>query len=304
MSQSIDKGKEKVLLFYLENDSTQRALFSINALKVREIVSIPEITGFPGSPSYIKGLISHRGDLVPAVSLGEFIHLNNVDQPHLLIVVEYGNQLIGFLVKDVFRVLDIDKTQFEQAKDKNAHILNNLSTYVCNVLQIAEFPQLIQVLDLEKIILSLNCLDQDSSLSSISALDTHKKVVVIDDSVMSRSMIKKVLEKSNLHYYEAEDGMQGSHLLQKIKQEAHSTQQKPEDIIGLILIDAEMPHKDGYTLAKEIKADSELQSIPLVMHTALNNATHFNKVKDSGIDHCLLKFDISQLAGVITSFIR
>lgn len=303
MSTSMEKGKEKVLLFFMEDDSKKRALFSINALKVREILQIPEITAYPGTPSYIRGIISHRGALVPAINLGEFINLENVVEPKLLVVVEYGPQLFGFLVKDVFRVLDIDKQLFEHAKEKNHAIINGISQYILNVLQVDEIGQLIQVLDLEKIILSLKG-SSDDDLNQVHEINTKKKVLIVDDSTMSRASIRKVLDKAHLTFIEAEDGAQGLSLLLKMAEDAKLQNKTITDELGLVLVDAEMPHKDGYELAKDIKTHHLLKDLPVVMHTALNNPIHFSKVKEAGIDHCLLKFDSGQLAHVIETFIR
>lgn len=303
MSNLADKGKEKVLLFFMEDDSVRRALFSINALKVREILQIPEITAYPGAPSYIKGIISHRGALVPAINLGEFINLENVVEPKLLVVVEYGPQLFGFLVRDVFRVLDIDKQLFEQAKEKNHAIIEGISQYILNVLQVEEIQQLIQVLDLEKIILSLKGSDE-SELNSVQEIKNSHKVLIVDDSAMSRASIRRVLEKTHLEFIEAEDGDRALDMLTKLATDCKNLGKSITEEIGLVLVDAEMPHMDGYELAKRIKNDVLLKDLPVVMHTALNNPIHFAKVKEAGIDHCLLKFDSMQLAEVIRAFIK
>lgn len=88
--------------------------YSIPILKVREIVSMPEITRMPQSLEYIEGVTNLRGSIIPIVNLKKLVHLG--DQENLgakVIVVASGSMTFGVLVDDITGVITIDESSIE-----------------------------------------------------------------------------------------------------------------------------------------------------------------------------------------------
>ena len=81
------------------------------------------------------------------------------------------------------------------------------------------------------------------------------KILLIDDDIDFVEATKTVLESKPYEVIVAYDGDEG---LQKAREE------KPD----LIILDIIMPIKDGFTAAEELKKDSELSKIPVVMLTS------------------------------------
>jgi two-component system response regulator len=84
-----------------------------------------------------------------------------------------------------------------------------------------------------------------------------------DDDADDRMLAKEALEESRvlneLHFVE-----DGEELIEFLKQRGkYADAPRP----GLILLDLNMPRKDGREALKEIKADSELRRIPVVVMT-------------------------------------
>jgi len=82
-----------------------------------------------------------------------------------------------------------------------------------------------------------------------------KKIVFIDDDVDYIESRKLYLEKK----YDVRSALSAGEGMEKIKKE------KPD----LIILDAMMEPKNGFTLAKELKKDPSYSNIPLIMLTGV-----------------------------------
>ncbi|MDD2852132.1 MAG: diguanylate cyclase [Desulfuromonadaceae bacterium] len=110
-------------------------------------------------------------------------------------------------------------------------------------------------------------------------------IMIIDDSVTVREQIVSILETSQLfaHYYEAEDGLEG---IKKLL----ST---PADVI---LCDLEMPRIDGFKFLSMLKVRPELQNIPVIILTGMDDRERKLKGLEQGASDYIIKpFDHEEL---------
>lgn len=82
-----------------------------------------------------------------------------------------------------------------------------------------------------------------------------KRILLIDDSVESTILVKRVLEASGYEVLDATAGEQG-------------IQRAVEDQPDLILIDLGLPDIDGNTVVTLLRQVAELDAVPLVAITA------------------------------------
>jgi len=89
-------------------------------------------------------------------------------------------------------------------------------------------------------------------------MTTPKKPVILvaDDDPQILTMLGIRLSKRGYQVVEASDGLQ---TLKKARE------QKPD----LVLLDVMMPGKNGWEVAKELRADEELRDVGIVMLTAI-----------------------------------
>jgi two-component system cell cycle response regulator len=83
---------------------------------------------------------------------------------------------------------------------------------------------------------------------------TDATVMIVDDSMLVRAVVRAGLEAENYHVIEAEDGTVA---LQRCRQQ-------PPDVI---LLDIVMPGLDGYQVLAHLKTDPQLSHIPVVFLT-------------------------------------
>lgn len=77
------------------------------------------------------------------------------------------------------------------------------------------------------------------------------KILVVEDHPLNRELIVTVLRARGYTVLEAKDGLG---LLERVKAE------RP----ALIIMDLQLPHIDGFTLTRQLKADVETRDIPVV----------------------------------------
>ena len=89
---------------------------------------------------------------------------------------------------------------------------------------------------------------------------TEKKVLIVDDEPEVHEFIKVALREGGYAFLSAMDGQAG---LDTARQEA------PD----LIILDVQMPKKDGFQVFGELGKDENTQSIPVIMLTGVTERT-------------------------------
>ncbi|HEY3308294.1 MAG TPA: diguanylate cyclase [Desulfuromonadaceae bacterium] len=110
-------------------------------------------------------------------------------------------------------------------------------------------------------------------------------VLIIDDSQAVRERIIKTLESFDFfaRYYEAEDGLDGFKKLLS----------SPVDII---LCDLEMPRIDGFKFLHMLKTRPDLQDVPVIILTGMNDRElKIKGLKQGAIDFITKPFDPEEL---------
>jgi putative two-component system response regulator len=118
------------------------------------------------------------------------------------------------------------------------------------------------------------------------------KLLVIDDELIVRMTIEGLLYHENLELLFAENGAEG---LMK----AYQT------IPDAILLDLMMPDMDGYEVCRQIRANSALAEVPIIMITAVDNREARLSGLAAGADDFLTKpFDSLELKIRVLNILR
>jgi DNA-binding response OmpR family regulator len=113
-----------------------------------------------------------------------------------------------------------------------------------------------------------------------------KKILAVDDHTHIVRLIQVNLGKENT-VITAADGEEG---LEKARQE------RPD----LILLDVVMPKMDGFAMLRELKADPELQNIPVIMLTVKAQNSDIVRGLHEGAQYYLPKpFHPSELQALV-----
>lgn len=101
-------------------------------------------------------------------------------------------------------------------------------------------------------------------------------ILIIDDNAMNLDITRELLEHAGMYVLTAEDALTGIEIIKE---------KQPD----LVLLDLLMPHLDGFEAAKIIKADPEIQDIPLIAFTALAAPEDREKALEAGCQDVILK---------------
>ena len=95
--------------------------------------------------------------------------------------------------------------------------------------------------------------------------ESRARVLVVDDEPDAVEFVKTVMEEAGYEVISASNGVEG---LEKARAE------RP----ALIILDVQMPQKDGFSTFADLRKDPQLKSIPVVMLTGVGERTgiHFS----------------------------
>lgn len=122
-------------------------------------------------------------------------------------------------------------------------------------------------------------------------MNSHERsitILVADDDPDDRMMAKDALDESRLanDLRFVEDGEE---LLDYLYRRGRYSDQKDAPRPGVILLDLNMPRKDGREALREIKADPELRQIPVVVLTTSKAEEDIYRTYDLGVNSFITK---------------
>lgn len=113
-------------------------------------------------------------------------------------------------------------------------------------------------------------------------------ILVADDDAEDRMLVKEALEESRLVNH-VKFVVDGEDLMNYLQSKGKYADAKQNPSPGLILLDLNMPRKDGREALKEIKADPKLRIIPIVVLTTSKAEEDILKTYDLGVSSFITK---------------
>lgn len=288
-SKLAGSNKMEILLFNLGSDEK----FGINVFKVKEVCQSGKITRTPNMPHGVEGIVSLRGHVMPVLNLAKLMGMHPTEEHRTMMVAEFSNHVLGFLVHSVDRIIRVDW-------DKVRATEGMLSDAGALITAISELPDgtLISILDVEQILANAF---GEAVVGNVDKVHAGENMCVFftDDSMVARRKIAEVLDKMGVKHMQASNGMEAWERLKSLADAAHNAGTPLRDQIRVILTDAEMPEMDGYVLTQNIKADRRFDSIPVVMHSSLSSEANRAMGRQVGVDQYVSKFDSMILSSTL-----
>lgn len=114
-------------------------------------------------------------------------------------------------------------------------------------------------------------------------------ILVVDDSITTRTMEKNLLEAAGYHVRVAVDGIEAWALLKS-------------EPVDLVVSDVDMPRMNGLELTAKIRADRDLTSLPVLLVTALESREDKERGLEVGANAYIVKSSFDQSS--LLEFIR
>ncbi len=124
--------------------------YGLEILKVKEVIKVTEITKLPKAPSFVKGVVNLRGDVIPIIDLREKFGLEKAEESdaNRVIVVEIEGKSVGMAVDSVSHVIRINESQID-----NPPLVGGMTgDYIRGVVKLGD--RLIVLINVDKILTS------------------------------------------------------------------------------------------------------------------------------------------------------
>ena len=143
-SQIMNSSKDLHLVFRIEDED-----YAINVAEVGDIQPFNKLTHIPKTPSYLKGILNIRGDIIPVICVrSKFMKpVVEYDYETCIIQVHYGDYDLGLIVD---KVLGVENILPENIKTPPHAKLSYANQFIKNVGMVDNKVRMI--LSLEKLI--------------------------------------------------------------------------------------------------------------------------------------------------------
>ncbi|MGY8858099.1 MAG: response regulator, partial [Pseudomonadales bacterium] len=102
-------------------------------------------------------------------------------------------------------------------------------------------------------------------------IESKSTILVVDDSVTVRKVTSRFLERQGFNVAVAKDGIDAIEILQDMTPD-------------MILLDIEMPRMDGFEVATQVRHNSRLKQIPIIMITSRTGEKHRERALEIGVN--------------------
>jgi two-component system chemotaxis sensor kinase CheA len=227
------------------------------------------------------------GRAASAVRLGEVLEIvqgntaSDAKRKVPVLVLAWAGEQIAFLVDEVL--------------DEREVLVKSLGRQLLRVRNIAGAT----LLGTGKVLPVLNVADLMRSAIRMAPLtslheteEVPKAILVAEDSITARTLLKNILESAGYRVKTAVDGAEALGVL-------------ASESFDLVVSDVEMPRMSGFDLTAKIRADKRLSSLPVVLVTALESRQDRERGVDVGATAYIVKssFDQGNLLEVVRRLI-
>lgn len=272
--------------------------YGINVAKVREILSMTDITPIPNSHPCIEGIFMPRDTIITAINLGKALGFGSMSgKKDMLIVTNFNNLNIAFEVEQVLGIHRVSWTDIV----KPDSTVNTKGAGVATGI-IKKLESLIIVLDFERIVEEI-CPETSLKMSELEVLGERERnntpILVAEDSPMLQKLVKDALNTAGyINVSMHSNGEEAWNRLLELK--------KNNGIdygVKCIITDIEMPQMDGHRLIKLVREDEALKHLPIIIFSSLINEDMKRKGEYLGADAQITKPEIAQLVSHIDRLI-
>lgn len=211
---------------------------------------------------------------------------NHDEHVPLVVIASRGTRL-------AFAVDEIDGEQEVLVRGLGRHLTRLRKVAGASVQAAGAVVPVLDAAELVEAALKLGVTPSDTGAHDGKPVEARKRnVLVVEDSITSRTLLKNVLEAAGYHVRTAVDGVDALTVL------------GTEDV-DLVVSDVEMPRMDGFDLTGRLRSDDRFAELPVVLVTALQSREDRERGIDVGANAYIVKssFDQGDLLSVIERLI-
>lgn len=235
----------------------------------------------------LNGEILSLTRLAEALALPRKTATNGQADTYLIVVLAFANRRIAFIVDEILQEQEV------LVKSLGKQIVRARNIAGATVLGSGKVAPILNTSDLMK---AATRSGETGLRAATPAAETvaplKKSVLVAEDSITARTLLKNILEAAG---YQVETSVDGVDAFTKLRSGA----------FDLVVSDVEMPRMNGFDLTTKIRAEKKLAELPVILVTALESREDREHGVDVGANAYIVKssFDHSNLLEIIRRLI-
>ncbi len=239
-----------------------------------------------------KETIQLQRQVISFVRLSDILELKRKDPEGsdskfiLVVVLKIAEKCVAFEVDEVLSEQEVLVKSLGKQLKRIRNIIG------ATILGTGRVVPIINTSDLIKSAIKFAALSTKPSIAIQKEEVKRKSILIAEDSITARTLVKNILESAGYKVQTAVDGLDALTIL---KTEA----------FDLVISDIDMPRMSGLDLASKIRADKKLSNLPIILVTALEKREDKERGIDVGANAYIVKssFDQSNLLEVVQRLI-
>ncbi|WP_286030755.1 hybrid sensor histidine kinase/response regulator [Helicobacter pullorum] len=226
-----------------------------------------------------KSVLRLRNEVLPLVRLADIFGVDSVfdnSEQAYVVVIGLAENKIGVIVDFLIGQEEVVIKSLGSYLKGTEGIAGATIRGDGRVTLIVDIAAMMQMAKQVKV--SVTKLAQENEKKKEKNSPSDYNVLIVDDSMTDRAIMKKSLKPLGISVSEATNGM-----------EALDIVKNGDKAFDAILIDIEMPKMDGYTLAGEIRKYAKFKNLPLIAVTSRTSKTDRMRGVESGMTEYITK---------------
>ena len=249
--------------------------FVLPLLSIERIVEVRETVSIGG-----KQMLRIEQTTLPLVPLDGVLGLPPAANGHgatpLAVIISVADQRLALLVDEVLSELELAVKPLGEPLRRVRNVIGAALLGTGEPIVILNPGDLVQAAQAKRFPeLRLEHAHQDD------AQQCSGHILVVDDSITTRTLEKNILEAAGYQVTIAVDGLEA---LKRLK----------ADGIDLVVTDIQMPNMDGIALTQQIRETASFKGLPVILVTSLENQEDREKGMLAGADAYIVKRGFNQ----------
>ena len=235
-----------------------------------------------------RAVMTYQGKPIALAWLSQLLELTKTPQTTnqlMVVIIQVAEKQLGLVVDNLVGEQEIVVQSLGKQLVKVGGIAGATVLGTGEVILVLHLPDLVS---LAVKTISTTVLEPDQTNKH-----PQKTILVVDDSITTRTLEKNILEAVG---YEVKLATNGKEALNALT---------PTSLPDLIVSDVDMPQLDGFELTAQLKGNAQYKDIPVILVTSLESTAHKARGIEVGADAYIVKnnFDQGNLLDIVKQLV-
>ncbi|HSW06792.1 hybrid sensor histidine kinase/response regulator [Aquabacterium sp.] len=214
------------------------------------------------------------------------------DAPLPVVLLSSGDKRIAFVVDEILGDQEVLVKPLRAPLKRVRHVAGATILGAGRVVPLLDVADLMKSAQSAGLAAGASAPGSSATAQAQAALAAGATLLVVEDSITSRTLLRGILESAGYRVHTAVDGLDALNQLN-------------DQAFDLVISDVEMPRLDGFGLTTRLRADARLAELPVVLLTALASSADRQRGIEVGANAYIVKggFEQDQLLEAIRSLL-